>query len=200
MRMKRSLLMLAGLGMAVGIILGGLNMATAQETPSTTPTPTPETKPVEPAPAPAEKPVPDRLREKLDRLDRFGHGRSGFGFGPGAFGPGPFGHKFGGGAIHGEFTTKAPDGGFRTQATQLGEVTTVSPSSITVKSEDGFSRTYAVNEDTLVNAGRDGVGSVKTGDQVQISALVEGDTARAVHVFDTTNVKRLRERWWPKGK
>jgi hypothetical protein len=195
MRMKRSLLMLAGLGMSVGVILGGLNMATAQETPSTTPTPTPETTPA--PPAPAEKPVPDAVREKLDRF--FDRG----GFGPGLRGPfghDPFGHKFGRGAIHGEFTTKAPDGGFRTQATQLGEVTAVSQSSITVKSEDGFSRTYAVNEDTLVNAGRDGIGSVKTGDQVQVSALVEGDTARAVHVFDTTNVQRLRERWWPKGK
>jgi hypothetical protein len=78
-------------------------------------------------------------------------------------------------------------------------VTAVSKSSISVKSEDGFSRTYAVTEDTLVNAGRDGIDSVKTGDAVQLTALVEGDTARAVHVSDITNLRRLRERW-PGGK
>jgi hypothetical protein len=185
--MKRSLLMLAGLGMAVGITLAGLNIATAQETPSTTPDKAPAEK------APVEKPVPGP--------GRFGHGIDRF-HGPfGGFGPGGFGHKFGRGAIHGEFTTPAPDGqGFRTHATQMGEVTAVSKSSITVKSEDGFSRSYAVDEDTLVNAGRDGIDSIKTGDGVQITAVVEGDTARAVHVVDTTNVRRLRDRWWPGRK
>jgi hypothetical protein len=191
--MKRSLLLLTGLGMAVGIILAGLNVATAQETPGTTPdklvpVPPPAEK------APAEKPVPWPP-------GRFGHGIDRF-HGPfGGFGPGGFGHKFGRGAIHGEFTTAAPDGqGFRTHATQMGEVTAVSSSSITVKSEDGFSRSYAVDENTLVNAGRDGIDSVKTGDQAQITAVVEGDKARAVQVFDTTNVQRLRERWWPGHK
>lgn len=170
--MKRSLLMFAGLGMVVGIILAGLNIATAQETPSTTPDKAPAEK------APAQE--PDR---------KFG-GHRGFGkFGPG--GHGGFG-KFG---IHGEFTTKAPDGGYRTVASQTGEVTSVSKSSITVKSEDGFSRSYAVDENTLVNAGRDGIDSVKTGDQVQLMALVEGEKARAVRIMDTTNVERLRERW-----
>lgn len=200
--MKRSLLMLTGLGMAVGVILAGLNVATAQETPSTTPEQPAQEAPAEKAPAedkaPAEKPVPapGKLgREKLDLfLDRFGLG----GFGPGHHGLGF--DKFGRGAIHGEFTTKMPDGGFRTQATQLGEVTAVSKSSITVKSEDGFSKSYAVDENSLVNAGRDGIDSVKTGDQVHVMAVVEGDQARAVHVVDTTNVKRLRERWWPGRK
>jgi hypothetical protein len=182
--MKRSLLMLAGLGMVVGVVLAGLNIATAQETPNTTPA-TPD-KPPAVEKAPLERPFPFP-----------GPGR----FGPGPFGPGPFGHKFGRGAIHGEFTTPAPDGqGFRTHATQMGEVTAVSKSSITVKSEDGFSRSYAVDEDTLVNAGRDGIDSIKTGDGVQITAVVEGDTARAVHVVDTTNVRRLRDRWWPGRK
>jgi hypothetical protein len=179
--MKRSLLLLAALGTVVGITLAGLNIATAQETPTTTPaTPTPE-KPPAVEKAPGEKPFPFPGPGRLGR---------------GPFGHGPFGHKFARGAIHGEFTTPAPDGqGFRTHATQTGEVTAVSKSSISVKSEDGFSRTYAVTEDTLVNAGRDGIDSVKTGDAVQVTALVEGDTARAVHVSDITNLRRLRERW-----
>lgn len=116
------------------------------------------------------------------------------GFGHRGFGFGGFGH----GAIHGEFTTRAPNGGYQTLATQTGEVTSVSNSSITVKSEDGFDRTYAVNDNTLVNAGRDGIDDVKDGDEVRIMAVVDGDTARAVQVVDTTNLQRLGEQWRPR--
>jgi hypothetical protein len=181
--MKRSLLLLAVLGTAVAVTLTGLNVATAQEqTPGTEPA-TPEKPPaVEKAPRPSgEKPFA-------------GPGGQGRGF----FGHGPFGQRFGRHALHGEFTTRHPDGeGFRTHAVQTGEVTAVSKSSITVKSEDGFTRTYAVNEDTLVNAGRDGIDSVKTGDSVHVRALMEGDAARAIQVSDITNLQRLRQRWGP---
>jgi hypothetical protein len=101
------------------------------------------------------------------------------------------------GAIHGEFVTRAPGGGFQTLATQNGEVTSVSSSSIAVRSEDGFSRTYSVDENTLVNAGRDGIGDVSDGDTVHIVAVVSGNSARAVQIFDATNVRELRERWRP---
>jgi len=82
-----------------------------------------------------------------------------------------------GGGIHGEFVTPKQDGGFQTIATQSGEVTAVSSDSLTVKSEDGFSRTYTLGSDTRVNAGREGVTAVKTGDQVSVFATVEGSTA-----------------------
>jgi len=91
-----------------------------------------------------------------------------------------------GGGIHGEFVTPKQDGGFQTIATQSGEVTAVSSDSLTVKSEDGFSRTYTLGSDTRVNAGREGVTAVKTGDQVSVFATVEGSTATAVMVVDTT--------------
>ena len=68
-----------------------------------------------------------------------------------------------GGALHGEFVVKKEGGAYQTVATQRGEVTAVSKDSITVKSEDGYSRTYAITEDTLVNAARDGIDDVKTG-------------------------------------
>src|SRR5204863_2656109 len=102
------------------------------------------------------------------------------------FGGGFGGHGFGRfGGLHGEFTIKKPDGsGYQTVATQTGEVTAVSPTSITVKSEDGFSRTYSVDENTVVGSGRDGIGSVKTGDTVHIAGIVDGGKASAAAVMD----------------
>jgi hypothetical protein len=125
---------------------------------------------------------------------------------------GPFGHKlfgfggFGGfgrfGGLHGEFTIKKPDGnGYETVATQTGEVTAVSPSSITVKSEDGFSRTYSVDENTVVGSGRDGIGNVKTGDTVSIAGVVDGGKASAAAILDSTGLGKIGEHWgFPKHK
>lgn len=110
-------------------------------------------------------------------------------------GHGPKG--FGMGGIHGEFTTRAPGGGYQTIATQNGEVTAVSASSITVKSEDGYTRTYGVDDNTLVNAGNNGIADVKTGDTVRVTAIVSGNTRRAVDIVDGTNVQASRGRWMP---
>ena len=131
-----------------------------------------------------------------------------FGHGGGPFGGKLFGHfgGFGGfgrfGALHGEFTMKKPDGsGYQTIASQTGEVTAVSPSSITVKSEDGFSRTYSVDENTLVGSGRDGIGTVKTGDTVTIAGIVDGATAKAAAIMDSTQLGKIGEHWgFPKHK
>lgn len=101
------------------------------------------------------------------------------------------------GALHGEFTTRAPGGGFQTMAMQHGEATAVSATSITVKSEDGFSRTYAVGDDTLVNAGDEGIADVSTGDTVHVLAVVKDGTASAVRVVDATTTGRIRDRWRP---
>ena len=158
--------------------LAGLGVAAAQtETPGTG-----GTAGSEPAPA-EEKP-------------RKGMGHNGFRHKIGFGGFGGFG-RFGGGSIHGEFTVPDRDGGYRTIATQTGEVTSVSESDLGVKSEDGFTRTYTLDEDTLVNAGRDGIDDVKTGDTVRVMAVVEGGKARAVQVADTTNIRRSMERWRP---
>lgn len=112
---------------------------------------------------------------------------------------GPGGHKgMGMGALHGEFTTKAPAGGYQTLATQAGEVTEVSATSITVKSEDGFARTYAVDDGTMVKAGNNGIDDVKVGDQVHVKAVVADGKARAVAIHDGTQAKELRSRWAPR--
>jgi hypothetical protein len=116
-------------------------------------------------------------------------------FGPGLFGHGGFGPGFG--AIHGEFTTPAPGGGYQTLATQRGTVTAVSPSSITVKSEDGFARTYGVDGNTVVTAGNNGIADVKTGDTVRILAVVSSGKANAVEIMDATRLQQLRGRWQP---
>jgi len=52
--------------------------------------------------------------------------------------------------LHGEGVVKNPDGTFQTKLEQRGTVESVSDSAITVKSEDGFSQTYAVNGDTKI--------------------------------------------------
>jgi hypothetical protein len=197
-------------GAVVGsFFLVGLGVAYAQsESSSTTATTLPAVVPptgVQIAPAPGAPAGPGQNAPNGKPGWGFGHGHHGgpfdgklFGFG-GFGGPGGFGH-FGG--LHGEFTIRKPDGsGFQTMATQKGEVTAVSPSSITVKSEDGFSRTYSVDENTVVGSGRDGIGTVKTGDTVHVAGIIEGGQAKAAAVIDSTSLGKIGEHWgFPKRK
>jgi hypothetical protein len=111
-----------------------------------------------------------------------------------AFGPG-FGHGLGvfGGALHGEYVAPAPDGGYRTVVVQRGEVTEVSDSSLTVVSEDDFTTTYRIDDDTLVMGGTGGVGGIDEGDRVSVAGVRSGGTVRAVHVTDLSAFSRLLE-------
>jgi len=176
---------------AASFFLVGLGVAYAQSDPSsTTATTSPAVVPPpagQIAPAPPGQPAPPAKA-------RLGRGHRGGPFGK-HFGFGGLGH-LGRGALHAEFTIRKPDGnGFQTVAVQTGEVTAVSPSSITVKSEDGFSRIYTVDENTVVSAGRDGISAVKTGDTVRIAGLVEGGQAKAAAIIDSTNLGRIGEHW-----
>ncbi|MEU0089949.1 DUF5666 domain-containing protein [Kribbella sp. NPDC006257] len=99
------------------------------------------------------------------------------------------------GALHGEYVVEKDGGGYQTVASQRGEVTAVSTDSITVKSADGYSRTYAVTADTLVNATRDGIASVKNGNQVTISALVADGKYTATSVNDGTVRDAAGQKW-----
>ena len=96
------------------------------------------------------------------------------------------GFGFGGvfGAVHGQFVVSKSGGGFQTIGTQRGSVTAVSATSITVKSADGFIKTYQVTSSTNVDAQRNGLGSVKTGHQVVVMATVSGSTATAISILD----------------
>lgn len=158
---------LVGAGLVGGVVLAGLTTANAQSG--------------QPTPAPSATGAPDEQSGKQGRP-----GKHGFG------GPGK---HLGRDALHGEFVTKDADGGFRTMATQQGEVTAVSPTSITVRSEDGFSRTYAVTDDTTVVSANEGIDDVKAGDTVHVGAQVAEGTATAVRIVDVTEAGRLRERW-----
>jgi hypothetical protein len=114
--------------------------------------------------------------------------RSGYGApGPGHRFFGGFGGGFGAGvagALHGQFVVPRSGGGYQTEDTQRGSVTAVSTSSITVKSADGFTKTYQVTSSTVVDARRDGIGSVKDGHQVSVLATVSGGTATATGIQD----------------
>jgi hypothetical protein len=110
-------------------------------------------------------------------------------------GPGRHGEFGMMGALHGEFVVEKDGGGYQTVATQRGEVTAVSKDSITVKSADGYSKTYLITADTLVNATRDGIDSVKTGNQVSISAIVADGKATAASVDDGTVRDAAGQKW-----
>jgi hypothetical protein len=105
----------------------------------------------------------------------------------GGFGFGGFG-----GAIHGRVTEPKSGGGYQTVDVQRGTVTAVSSSSITVKSADGFLATYAVTGSTDVNAQAAGIGTVKTGDIVDLTATVSGGTATAASIIDMTSIRASR--------
>ena len=123
------------------------------------------------------------------------HGPGGrFKGGPGFGGPG-----FGGprGAIHGEFVAPDDSGGYRTVAMQVGDVTSVSSDSITVKSADNYSRTYSVDQNTMVNSGRDGIANVKNGDKVAVDAVVNGGKAAARDIRDMTTLGQIHQHWNP---
>jgi hypothetical protein len=175
--------LLGAAAVAVGALGIGVAAAQTDDGSTTTTTPTTAAPGAAPgAPAPGAK-AADGPRMHLGGGRKGGHG-GGMGGGMGA-------------GIHGQFTVPDGSGGYRTFATQVGEVLKVSPTSIELKSEDGFTKTYAVDDDTMVNAGRDGIADVKVGDKVGLQALVSGDTAKAVHIRDITNAKAIRDKYAP---
>jgi hypothetical protein len=115
--------------------------------------------------------------------------RAGLGFGFGL-----------GGMVHGQFTAPKSGGGYQTVDVQRGTVSAVSASSVTVKSADGFTATYAVTSSTMVDAKAAGIGSVKRGDTIFVTATVSGTTATAADVIDMTAVKAGRASFGFPGK
>jgi hypothetical protein len=87
--------------------------------------------------------------------------------------------------LHGEFVVKDKGGKFVTVISARGEITAASATSVTIKAEDGFTATFAVNADTKVR-GRDvdAIADVKVGDRGGAVGVKSGDTitARAVIV------------------
>ncbi|MET3140608.1 UNVERIFIED_ORG: hypothetical protein ABIB19_001302 [Arthrobacter sp. UYEF10] len=107
--------------------------------------------------------------------------------------------------LHSESVVKKADGTFETVLTQQGTVDAVSETSVTVKSEDGFTQTYAVNADTKIikfpapaadgspATGDDGkrlkrsevtIAEIATGEAVRISGVKSGDDATARQIVE----------------
>lgn len=120
--------------------------------------------------------------------ERGGHG------GPGQRGPregGP-GHL-----LHSEGVAKDADGNFITVRMQEGEVTAVTAISLSVKSADGYTSTYVLNDATVVERDREDA-APKVGDTVHVRAIVDGTTATAEHVHalspeKAAELEQLRE-------
>jgi hypothetical protein len=93
------------------------------------------------------------------------------------------------GVLHGTLVLPKAGGGTVTVEIQNGKVASVSQSSITLKSTDGFTETYAVTASTIVDAQRDGIGSVKVGDQVWVIATASGGTVTAIRVRDLSQLQ-----------
>jgi hypothetical protein len=95
-------------------------------------------------------------------------------------GPGLFG------AVHGQIVIPKQGGGYQTVDIQQGTVTAVNATSVTVKSADGFTKTYTVTSSTVVDAQRSGIGSVKAGHKVAVTATQSGNVATARRISDLT--------------
>jgi len=134
------------------------------------------------AQSPAPSPSPSEPSEHK-------HGPGGFGRFGGIGGLGMAGH---GGVINGQLTVPKSGGGYQTIDVQRGTVTAVSSSSITVKSADGYSQTYAVSNSTEVNAQAAGIGTVKVGHTVGVMATVSGKTPTAASIIDLTSIRSSR--------
>jgi hypothetical protein len=161
-------------GVAVAALLGGAGAAVAATNSSGTP---PTQSSVVSTPVPSPSP------------GQFGPGRPGRHFGVGLrLGGGMFG------VLHGQLVVAKPGGGDQTVDVQNGQVTAVSNTSITLKSSDGFTMSYGITSSTLVDAQRDGIGSVKVGNQASVLATVSGSTATATSIMDRTLVQRQN---WP---
>lgn len=181
-----------GTGLAVAAIaIGALGVAGTAYAASSTPSPSPTTGTEGPRVG-----TPGQIGQPGDH-DGDGSAGAPPGRGMGRHGgPGGIGMGMRGG-IHGSFVTPRLGGGYQTIEAQRGTVTGVSSTSITVKSEDGFTATYVVTADTIVNATRDGIASVKTGDEVGVTAIKGASDSTAVMIMDRTGIYASRQKWAP---
>jgi len=183
-RSDRSRRIAIGVAVAVVAMLGGAVVAFA----ATNATASPSTPAAGSTPKPSTS-APRQCPNSAHRCPEFGRPFHRFAVPPGAmFGLGFPAGAFG--AVHGQVVLNKPGGGYQTLDIQRGKVTAVSPSSISVRSADGFTASYAITGSTDVDAQRDGIGSVKVGNQVAVLATVSGSKATATIVSDMTLMQR----------
>ncbi|CAO5153309.1 DUF5666 domain-containing protein [Frankia sp. AiPs1] len=88
-------------------------------------------------------------------------------------------------ALHGEATVRT-DKGFQVVDGQRGKVTAISPTSLSVTSDDGFAATYVLNGDTKYRVDQKAakVTDIHSGDTVVVRARSANDTRTAVAVTE----------------
>lgn len=101
-------------------------------------------------------------------------------------GPGGGAGLLGGRVLHGEATVGAPDGTTKVVFIQSGDITDITGSTITVKSSDGYTASYAVDKNTRISLnGTDGTASsLAKGDTVRVTGTKNGSTNHADAVLD----------------
>ncbi|NYH78424.1 hypothetical protein FHR84_001749 [Actinopolyspora biskrensis] len=82
-------------------------------------------------------------------------------------------------ALHGEFAVRTGQGEYATRKLQTGDVTEVSAESLTVESDDGYSREYAVDSSTVVDGGDSTIDALSSGETVTVVAAQSGGSATA---------------------
>ena len=85
--------------------------------------------------------------------------------------------------LHGTYVVAGGNGTYTTELSQTGTVSAVSASSITVKSADGFSKTYVISSATSVDNGADKISAVLSGHTVSLVAT-SADT-KVTSIVDT---------------
>ncbi len=126
-------------------------------------------------------------------------GPGGLGMNGGGFAPDGLGMGAGGlaAAVHSEYVILR-NGKYVNMASQSGTVTAVSNDSITVKSGDGFTRSYSLGSDLVVSQGMQrgmnqgntlSISDVQSGDSVRIAALQESGnyTAETIQLVTGTS-------------
>ena len=108
--------------------------------------------------------------------------------GNGGFFGGGIGGGFSGAPVHGTLVVPASGGGYETEDIQRGKVTAISKSSVTVLSPDKYTKTYQVNGSASVDAGNGGLGAIKVGDQVSVTATVKGSAATITSIVDLSRL------------
>lgn len=84
---------------------------------------------------------------------------------------------------HGESVVKKADGTFQTVIEQRGTVEAVSGTSVTVRSEDGFTQAYTINADTRV-AKNGTIADIAVGDVVRIAGIKDGGQVTAQRITE----------------
>jgi hypothetical protein len=103
-----------------------------------------------------------------------------------AFGPGGPGNQHGGigrpagmepPALHGEFVEPGANGTYLTVVTQTGTITAISPTSVSVRSEDGFNQSYVI---PAAAGNTDAPFAVD--DRVEVRAMRNGQTLTVTNI------------------